>query len=143
MRIAGLEPVYLAAPEPKSGVSASSTISATDKIVCTVSDDGGIIYYFCAECNWGQAPVSAVSQSRIILWYRSRNRRARSASALFRNITRHKNRKHREISGKYSEMRVILTGGQNDGYLPDRLKHGANLQRPCKAVQNRCLSPVA
>ena len=103
MRIAGLEPVYLAAPEPKSGVSASSTISATDQIVCTVSDDGGIIYYFCAECNWGQAPVSAVSQSRIILWYRSRNRRARSASALFRNITRHKNRKHREISGKYSE----------------------------------------
>ena len=28
MRIAGLEPVCLAAPEPKSGVSASSTISA-------------------------------------------------------------------------------------------------------------------
>ena len=45
--------------------------------------------------------------------------------------------------GNIRKMRVILTGGQNDGYLPDRLKHGANLQRPCKAVQNRCLSPVA
>ena len=63
MRIAGLEPVYLAAPEPKSGVSASSTISATDQIVCTVSDDGGIIYYFCAECNWRQVPFYKISES--------------------------------------------------------------------------------
>ena len=62
MRIAGLEPVYLAAPEPKSGVSASSTISAINQIARTFTDDGSIIYYFSALCNRGQAPISRFMQ---------------------------------------------------------------------------------